>query len=128
MQPLPGQISARDAVRTRAEIEAGIAQLRVTHERMLELALTGPVRDPGDTYTLGQISCLEWVLGIAELTPLSCRAGIDGSDPREIDREHTYAEDMLYRRVPMDRRGGSYVSAVDFTLLWARYQATSDGL
>lgn len=126
MQPQPGQISARDAVRPRAEIEAGLTQLRDDHA----WRLTRPARahDPGDTHTLGQIAALEWVLGISDLTPLTCRAGVDGVDPREIDREHTYAEDMLYRRVLMDRRGQPFVSGVESTLLWVRYQATSDEL
>ncbi len=128
MQPQPGQVSARDAVRPRAVIEAGLAQMRADHQERLGWPTPPGTYDPDDTYTLGKIAALEWVLGAAKLTPLSCRVGINGTDPREIDRETTYAADMLYRRIEMDRRGHIFVSGVEETLMWARSQSNFDTL
>jgi hypothetical protein len=108
-------------MRPRDEIESGLIRLRGEHSEWLSWT-PRPEHDPHDTYTVGQILALEWLLGFADSTPLTLRPSVDPVDVREIDREADRATDMLQGRVPMDLRGKSFVAGVEFALMWARYE------
>lgn len=77
-------------------------------------------------YADGELATIDWVLGIADGSPVTHRTGADATDPVELDSEFQAALDMLYGRREMHRRGQQYVSGVEATLMWILGESDSE--
>ena len=102
------------ALRPRTEIQA--AADNVTANR--EIYRQHPKASRHIPRVDGELAALEWVLGLADQSPVTASAGADVTVREELDRERRAATDMLYGRIPAHRAGAMYISGVEETLMW----------
>jgi hypothetical protein len=112
------------ALRTRADVEA--EHQRLQREHSLRRLPRQNSHDPNDMYTIGQITALAWILGLANEAPLTGAQNVDVTDTWAVANEQYLATNMLQGRVPLDRRGRSYAVGVEHALMWVRGQTNSE--